>query len=117
MSNLEETELPPSIITVGPIRVDASLHEVSVGGKSKRLTPVESSVLHFLAVNANTACTYSQIGLHTYGSIDDGYTILIKVSIRHLRQKVEPDPSHPTYILTVPDVGYMLVSHDLNEAK
>ncbi len=109
-------ELPSSIITVGPIRVDALHGEVSVDGKTARLTPMESMVLHFLAVNANTICTISQIGSYVWRVNNDGDTGLIKVYIRHLLQKVEPDPIHPTYILTIPGVGYTLVSHDLDEA-
>lgn len=108
--------IPSSIITVGPIRVDALHGEVSVDGKTTRLTPMESIVLHFLAVNANTICTISQIGSYVWRVNNGGDTVLIKVYIRHLRQKIEPDPSNPTYILTIPGVGYTLVSHDLDEA-
>ena len=85
-------------------------------GRKDRLTPVEGKVLHFLAVNANKVCTASQIGSHVWGFSNDGDTGLVKVYIRHLRQKVEPDPGNPTYILTVPGVGNTLVSHDLDEA-
>ena len=95
-------------ITVGPIRVDRSHLQVSVDGKTLSLTGVEGHILHFLAVHANNVCTFSQIGSHIWGSNTYGNTILIKVSIRHLRQKIEPDPSNPTYILTVPGVGYTL---------
>jgi DNA-binding response OmpR family regulator len=113
---LNLAEIPSSIITVGPICVDASHLEVSIDGKTKRLTAMESMVLHFLAVNANTVCTDSQIGSYIWRVNNGGNTTLIKVYIRRLRQKVEPGPLHPTYILTVPGVGYMLVSHDLDEA-
>ncbi len=107
----------PSIITVGHIRVDASRWwEVIVDGKTLRLTPVECKVLHFLAIHANTVCTSSQIISHVFGYSDSGGTILVKTYIRHLRQKIEPNPNHPIYILTVPDVGYTFVSHDLDEA-
>src|SRR5579884_2779464 len=57
---------PSSIITVGPIRLDTLHHEVSVAGKTSRLTPIESKVLHFLAVNVNKVCTVSQIGSHVW---------------------------------------------------
>jgi DNA-binding winged helix-turn-helix (wHTH) protein len=42
---------------------------------------------------------------------------LIKAHIRHLRQKVEPDPGKPSYILTVPGVGYTLIRHTSEETK
>ena len=116
MSDLEETEPPSSIITVGPIRLDILHHEVSVADKKSRLTPTESMTLHFLAVNANNVSTVSQLVSHVWGFSNTGDTGLVKSHIRHLRQKIEPDPSNPIYILTVPGVGYTLVRHDLDES-
>jgi DNA-binding response OmpR family regulator len=102
---------PSSIITVGPIRVDSLHNEVNIYGKTARLTPTESKLLHLLAVNANNVCTANQIVSHIWGFGNDGDTCLIKAHIRHLRQKIEPDPSKPNYILTVPGVGYTLMRH------
>jgi DNA-binding response OmpR family regulator len=108
---------PSSIITVGPIRVDSLHNDVSVNEKTTRLTPTESKLLHLLAVNANNVCTASQIVSHIWGFGNDGDTCLIKAHIRHLRQKIEPDPSKPHYILTVPGVGYTLIRHTSEEAN
>jgi len=108
---------PSSIVTVGPIRVDSLHNEVSVDGRKARMTPTESKLLHLLAVNANNVCTASQIVSHIWGFGNDGDTCLIKAHIRHLRQKIEPDPSQPSYILTVPGVGYTLIRHTAEEVK
>lgn len=105
------TQRPSSIVTVGPIRVDSLHNEVSIHGKMARLTPTESKLLHLLAVNANNVCTANQIVSHIWGFGNDGDTCLIKAHIRHLRQKIEPDPGKPNYILTVPGVGYTLMRH------
>lgn len=103
-------ERRPSFVTiVGPIRVDALRHEVSVYGKSARLTPTESKVLHMLAANANDVCTLDQIVAHVWGYGDAGDTYLIKAHIRHLREKIEADPGNPRFIKTVAGVGYTLV--------
>src|SRR3989442_3183531 len=51
------TQRPSSIITVGPIRVDSLHNEVNINGKTVRLTPTESKLLHLLAVNASNVCT------------------------------------------------------------
>lgn len=109
-------EIPSSIITVGPFRVDTPRGEVSIDGKTTSLTAIERLVLHFLAVNANFVCTYSQIGSYIWRVNNSGDTGLINASIHHIRQKVEPDPRNPTYILTIPGVGYTLVSYGLDEA-
>ena len=100
---------PDSIINVGPICVDASRNIVSVHGKTSRLTVTESKLLHLLAVNANNVCTANQIVSHIWGFDEVGDPSLIKAHIRHLRQKIEPEPSKPYYILTVSGVGYTLI--------
>src|SRR5712692_11007140 len=90
-STLEQR--PSSIITVGPIRVDSLHNEVSMHGKTHRLTPTESKLLHLLAINANDVCTAGQIVTYIWGYDGDGEASLIKAHIRHLRQKIEPDPA------------------------
>ena len=111
------TQRPSSIITVGPIRVDSLHNEVMMNGKISRLTPTESKLLHLLAINANNVCTANQIVSHIWGFGNDGDTGLIKAHIRHLRQKIEPDPGKPTYILTVPGVGYTLIRHSVEDGN
>ena len=106
---------PSSIITVGPIRVDSLHNEVITNGKMSRLTPTESKLLHLLAINANNVCTSHQIVSHIWGFGNDGDASLIKAHIRHLRQKIEPDPSRPIYIITVSGVGYSLIRNSSEE--
>ena len=103
------SQRPSSIVKVGPLQVDSLHNEVRVNGKTARLTPTESKLLHLLAVNVNNVCTASQIVSHIWGFGNDGDSCLIKAHIRHIRQKIEPDPANPRYILTVPGVGYTLI--------
>ena len=112
-STLEQR--PSSIITVGPIRVDSLHNEVSMHGKTHRLTPTESRLLHLLAINANDVCTAGQIVTYIWGYNGAGEASLIKAHIRHLRQKIEPDPANPRYISTVPGVGYSLIRHPIEK--
>jgi DNA-binding response OmpR family regulator len=100
---------PSSLVTVGPICVDSLHNEVTIHQKTARLTPTEAKLLHLLAISANDVCTASQIVTHVWGYDGEGDAGLIKAHIRHLRQKIEPDPGHPHYILTVPGVGYTLI--------
>src|SRR5260370_36643626 len=86
------------------------LNEVTVDGKTSRLTPTESNLLQLLVVNANNVCTVGQIASHIWGFANNGDAELIKAHIRHLRQKIEPNPGTPRFILTVPVLGYALVS-------
>lgn len=100
---------PSSKITVGPICVDSSHNKVTACGRTFRLTPTENKLLHLLAMNVNNVCTAEQIVTHIWGYNGDGETTLIKAHIRHLREKIEPNPGRPRYILTVPGTGYTLV--------
>src|SRR5213595_2770052 len=111
------TQRPSSIIKVGPLCVDSLHNEVRINGKTARLTPTESKLLHLLAVNANNVCTADQIVSHIWGFGNEGDSGLIKAHIRHLRQKIEPDPGQPCYIRTVPGVGYTLVRQSSEDEK
>jgi DNA-binding response OmpR family regulator len=101
---------PSAVVTAGPISVDIRRNEATIYGKVVRLSPIERKLLHLLATQANMVCTAEQIVTHVWGYDGDGDTRFIKTHIRHLRQKIEPDPSHPLFILTVPGVGYTLVT-------
>ncbi|SRR5216683_7739009 len=99
------------ILMIGLVRFHTVSHEVESGGKTLHLTTLEARTLSFLALHANEVCTFGHIAKEAYGfdNYDDGDSALIPICIRHLRQKLEPDPRNPVYILTVPGVGYRLV--------
>jgi DNA-binding response OmpR family regulator len=99
---------PSSVMVAGPIHFDASRNEVNVEGRASRLTPTESRILQILVANTGDVCTLNQIVTHAWGYSDDGDTYLIKAHIRHLREKIEKEPSRPRFIRTVPGVGYSL---------
>jgi len=98
---------PLTIIEVGPLRIDTVRHEVTHDNITIRLTPTESHLLHLLAVNANDICTLDQIVTHVWGFGEAGDKYLVKAHIRHLREKIEPVPSKPRFIISSPGIGYM----------
>ncbi len=106
---------PSSRVIVGPICIDVLQRQATINGRAIRLTSTESKLLHLLALNANNVCTADQIVTSVWGYDDNGGTELIKTHIRHLRQKIEIDPSQPSYIRTVPGVGYTLIRPTLKE--
>jgi len=95
-----------SSITVGPVTLDAMRHEVTRDGTKVRLTPTESRLLHLLISHTGQVLTTDMIIERVWGYDEVGDSGLVKTHIRHLRQKVEPDPNSPQYIMTVPGVGY-----------
>ena len=108
---------PSSCVTVGPLCIDVLQRQATLHGQIIHLTSTESKLLHLLALNANDVCTADHIVTSVWGYDDNGSTELIKTHIRHLRQKIEVDPSQPNYIRTIPGVGYTLMRAPLEEQE
>ena len=88
------------------LTVDVVQRKVIVGGERLRLTPTEFRLFALLVENAGRVLTHKQLLERVWGweYIDD--IDHVRIYIWHLRQKVEPDPAHPRYIMTEPGVGY-----------
>lgn len=102
-------ELGPSQrITVRGLVIDPERHEVIVCGKKVELTLKEFELLSFLARNPGRVFPREELleRLWDYEFLGDSRTL--DVHIRHLREKIEVDPSNPIYIKTVRGVGYKL---------
>jgi DNA-binding response OmpR family regulator len=95
-----------SAVKVGPMTLDAMRHEVTRDGLKIRLTPTESRLLHLLISHTGQVLTTDMIIERVWGYDESGDSGLVKTHIRHIRQKVEPDPNSPQFIMTVPGVGY-----------
>ena len=97
-------------IEIGDLVVDLQRIEVRLRGDVVDLTPTEFRVLSHLARYAgqvvNGVSLVRQIQDVTY---DDRDALeIVRVHIRHLRNKIEVDPDHPRYIRTVRGFGYIL---------
>jgi len=80
--------------------------QVSVRGQEVKLTPKEFDLLYYLVSHADCIATHAQLLMAVWGKdlVDD--RPLLRVHIANLRQKIEPQPSRPTYVLNEPGVGY-----------
>jgi two-component system KDP operon response regulator KdpE len=96
------------VFAAGDLRVDLARREVSVAGAVVRLTPNEFRLLAVLVENAGKVLVHRQLLREVWGpgSADD--THYLRVYMNQLRQKIEPNPSRPRYLLTEPGVGYRL---------
>jgi len=110
---LRRAELPSSAdakreITYsdGFLTVDVAERKVIVNGERMKLTPREFRLFALLVENAGRILTHKQILEKVWGweYIDD--LDYVRIYISHLRQKIEPDPVLPRYIITEPGVGY-----------
>ncbi len=91
---------------VGDLSFDPRRNKVSVGDKSVELTPKEYMILALLASHPGEIFTREQLTEAVWGKEYAGETTSIAVFIRRIREKIEVDPSKPTYIQTVWRAGY-----------
>ncbi|MBO8167910.1 MAG: response regulator transcription factor [Thermoanaerobacteraceae bacterium] len=95
----------PQNIQHGDLQIRCDSREVLRGGKQVSLTPTEFKILETLARNPGRVFTRLQL-LDILGEPYYGYERSLDTHVSNLRKKIEPDPAHPTYILTVYGVGY-----------
>lgn len=91
--------------------IDLGKRLVKVADAEVHLTPTEYDVLKALVANAGKVITHQQIIKQVWAkNVKDyeGVEHLLRVTVSNLRNKLEPDPTRPTYILTEPGVGYRL---------
>ena len=79
---------------------------VTVGGRVVDLTYVEFELLQMLMASPGRVFSRSQLLDGVWGSSDFREPRTVDVHVRHLREKLEPEPSEPRYIQTVRGVGY-----------
>lgn len=101
------TEPPAAaILESGPIRLDPDRHAVSVDGADVALTPSEFKLLQTMMQAPGKVFSRDELLDRLY---DNGGVVVdrvIDVHMGKLRQKLEPDPSTPRFLLTVHGVGY-----------
>ncbi len=98
------------VIAVGDLQIDTWRQQALFAERLLPLTPTEFRVLLCLAEQAGKMMTYMQIVrcAQGYDASETEASELIKPHIYHLRQKLEPDPATPRYLLNVRGKGYML---------
>jgi len=96
------------VLEIAGLSIDLIRGLVAVGGHAIRLSATEYKLLKALALHAGKALTHRQIVDAVWGPGIEHDPQYLRVYVRALRQKIEPDPARPTYIMTEPGVGYRL---------
>jgi DNA-binding response OmpR family regulator len=100
--------LPPAdnVVRIGELSINFDRHEVTVHGELVNLTPIEYRFLSYLAQNPARVIEKAELiaAVWDYDSVDEND--FVRVMVRRLRQKIEPEPSRPRYLKTVHGVGY-----------
>jgi DNA-binding response OmpR family regulator len=94
------------LLESGEIRVEIDQHEVRVGGRSVDLSSMEFDLLVFLMEHPGRVFTRLELLEALRGTTYESFERSIDSHIKRLRQKIEPDPKNPCYVLTVFGVGY-----------
>ena len=96
----------PTILESGGIRLDLDQRHVTVQGTSVNLTPMEFELLALLMESPGRVFTRLQILEAVRGVAYESFERSVDTHVKRLRQKIEPNPEEPSYVLTVYGVGY-----------
>jgi len=93
---------------VGGRIVDFDARSVTLKDKALHLTPIEWNLLENLLASVNQTVPGDELVRRIWGRNTEKGVHSLRVFIKSLRTKLEPDPKHPRYILTEPAIGYRL---------
>jgi len=88
--------------------IDLDAHYIRMADHNIRLTPTECGILEHLAAHANQTVASNDLVKMLWGQDPQKGVHSIRRFISKLRQKLEPDPAHPRYLVTEPAIGYRL---------
>jgi len=97
-----------STLKVGEIMIDTNKRLVRRGDRNIELTPIEFNLLRVMAENPGRVYSRMQLLDKVQGDAYEGYERTVDSHIKNLRKKLELDPEHPVYIITIYGVGYKL---------
>jgi two-component system KDP operon response regulator KdpE len=99
-------------LLLGSAKVDFDRRAAERDGKPVHLTPIEFRLLACLAKHLGMVVTHRQLLTEVWGPTHSEDTHYLRVYLKQLREKLEPDPVQPRFLLTETGVGYRLVPDD-----
>ena len=101
-------EQQPGTLTIGGIVLDDCTKSVTVDGEQVALTPTEYAILHLLMSNPGRVYSTKALYEAVWQEAALGSEGAVAVHIRHLREKIEINPSEPRYLKVVWGQGYKM---------
>ena len=95
-------------LTIGSITLDDRTKSVMVDGETVALTPTEYAILHLLMANPGKVFSTKLLYESVWQEAALGSEGAVAVHIRHLREKIEINPSEPRYLKVVWGQGYKM---------
>lgn len=108
VAQTEEPAEASNNITIGSLTIQPDAYLVLKRGEAIELTHREFELLHYLAKHIGQVMTREHLLQTVWGYDYFGDVRTVDVTIRRLREKIEDNPSHPTWIVTRRGVGYYL---------
>ncbi|MDR2939742.1 MAG: response regulator transcription factor [Clostridiales bacterium] len=99
---------PRAAIEIGSLHIDTESQRVYKANKEVGLTAREYQLIEFMARNAGKIISKERIYEQVWGENATGVDNTMMVHMRHLREKLEDDPSNPRIIITIKGLGYKL---------
>ena len=93
-------------LRLGEVEIDFAARRIIGKDREIRLTPKEFDLLQYFVANPNVAIPHGRLLQAVWGPDYGNEVEYLRVFVNQLRKKIEPDPSHPRYLLTEPWVGY-----------
>jgi DNA-binding response OmpR family regulator len=110
LRRVEQQGVAPEILTVADIQLNLDSRMATVSSKPIELTRMEFDLLAVLMHSPGRVFSRAHLLEHVLDTpFFEGYERTIDQHIKNLRQKLEPDPRNPRYIVTVRGVGYRMV--------
>ncbi len=95
-------------LTNGALRMDLVRHEVFLNNEKIVFTPKEYDLLRYFLIHRGKMLTHKQILKEVWGAAHIEDMQYLRVYVSQLREKIEPDPASPSYIVTEPGIGYRM---------
>ncbi|MCA9903625.1 MAG: response regulator transcription factor [Anaerolineae bacterium] len=95
-------------LTVRQLELDLARRQATMRGKRLHLTPIEYGILATLMRKAGQIVSHDELLRNVWGEQYEGDYSVLRVNISRLRQKLEENPRHPTYVVTAPGQGYAM---------
>ncbi|MDL2235238.1 response regulator transcription factor [Christensenellaceae bacterium OttesenSCG-928-L17] len=99
-------EAPKHVFESNGMVLDSQARSVTVNGKPAHLTVKEFDLLQLLIANPGKVYTREELLELIWGYDYIGEVRTVDVHVRRLREKIEPDPANPTYVMTKWGIGY-----------
>jgi DNA-binding response OmpR family regulator len=99
-------EAPGWLVVDEYLRIHLEQRRVIAGGREVQLTRQEFAILSYLAQHPDKCCSRADLIEATWGCEEGVSDAALNTCIARLRAKIEPDPAHPRYIVSVHGVGY-----------